>query len=441
MLVPFLVLGMFPQVGKAQPVTPDVTQELAVARQVLASPRVQAAFEYLEGAQEETVREWLSLCNAYGPQNASGYDTKGAEIYRSRLLYKLFRIYGLEKVHIDDMWNVIGIRPGSGDGPTLVLNAHHDNVALWPKEQPVEAFVADDRVWCPAAGDDLMGVTQLLTVLRAMNAANIETAGDVWFVTFTGEESDSRGAKHFVQAHYPHNINWRRGDALVQFHGGGGEGITTGNSPIRHRTQLHVFVPLDWNRWRTDAVDALGPIIERVNDELRDARVLDVSFYETGAGELTSELLYLNMAMVQGNVIHNGTSNEASIRFDLRSPSEARLWRAHEEIERIAVEVCEGVGNGCTHVYETFDRKGGEEIAGWDKVNNAPARMAAAAAQALYGTTPVIDSTRGCGDCVRAYQYGMPGMSLRGNVIDHLGGRVEVRGGRRGLQSRRNRKC
>src|SRR5690606_31649510 len=101
------------------------------------------------------------------------------EIYRSRLLYKLFRIYGLENVHIDDELNVIGIRRGTGGGPSVVLTAHHDVVNLWPKEQPIEAFVADGRVWCPGASDDIVGVVQMLTVLRALNAADVQTRGDI----------------------------------------------------------------------------------------------------------------------------------------------------------------------------------------------------------------------------------------------------------------------
>ncbi|MFQ5789174.1 MAG: M20/M25/M40 family metallo-hydrolase, partial [Acidobacteriota bacterium] len=305
----------------AQVVRPKVDKELPITKQVLALPAVQKAMDYVDRSDDETIQEWLSLCNAYGPSgpqsrmSGRGY---GDETYRSRLLYKLFRIYGLERVHIDDALNVVGVRPGVGDGPTVVLNAHHDNVSLWPSNQPIEAFVADGRVWCPAAADDLMGVTQMLSVLRAMNAADIRTQGDVWFVSFTGEETGSPGAAHFIHANYPHNIDWRRGDILVQFHGGGGEGVTTGSSPYIHLTKLMLYVPLDFGRWRTDAVDALGPIITRINQELRDPRSTEVAEYETGQGELTSELLYLNMSMVEGNVIPNGTSSQASIRFDLR---------------------------------------------------------------------------------------------------------------------------
>jgi len=409
-----------PGVGRAQAARPD--QELEVARAALAAPQVQNALAYAESSTQETVQEWLSLCNAYGPQ--------GNELHRARLIYKLMRIYGLQRVHIDDAFNVIGIRRGTGGGPTVVLNAHHDNVALWPQDQPVEAFVADGRVWCPAAGDDLMGVEQVLMVARAMNAGGIKTKGDVWFVTFSGEEHDSRGARQFVISEYPQNLDWRKGDVLIQFHGGAGDGVTTGSSPIRHRTMLRVFVPLNWDRWRMDAVDALAPIIARINAEVRDPRSLDVSFYETGRGDLSSEILYLNMGQIEGSAIWNGTSDQAIVRLDLRSPSEARLWQAHQKIQQIAGEECRKLGPGCEYLYEIFDKKGTDRpIEGWDKVNNAAARMAAAAARALYGTRGVIDSTRGCGDCVEAYDNGVPAMSFRGNVVDYGGGRFEVRRG------------
>ncbi len=408
---------------------PDLSADVEEARSVLESSQIQSAFGYLSRSRDETLQEWLGLCEAYGPSGAQSELNRrghGDEIYRSRLIYRLFRIYGLEKVHIDDALNVVGVRRGTGDGPAVILNAHHDNVSLWPSDQPIQAFVADGRVWCPAARDDLMGVTQLLSVLRAMNAANIRTEGDIWFVTFTGEEEDSRGAHHFVRANVPMNLDWRRGDAMIQLHGGGGDGVTTGSTPIRHRTLLRVFVPLDWDRWRTDALDVLGPIISRINAEVRDPRSVDVSFFETGQGRLTSEILYLNMGMLEASPIPNGTTDHVSVRIDLRSPSEARLWEAHRAIEQIANDECDAVGQGCLVHYELYTRKGLEGgINGWDKVDNPAARMAAAAAAALYGGTPVIDSTRGCGDCVRAYAAGMPAMSFRGNVVDRLDGDFE----------------
>ena len=88
------------------------------------------------------------------------------------------------------------------------------------------------------------------------------------------------------------------------------------------------------------------------------------------------------------------------------------------------------MGEGFSFVYDINSRNGREApIPGWDKVDNAGARMAAAAARALYGVTPVIDSTTGCGDCVRAYRGGMPAMSFTGSVVDTNDGRFDVRGG------------
>ncbi len=203
------------------------------------------------------------------------------------------------------------------------------------------------------------------------------------------------------------------------------------------------FVPLDFDRWRTDAVDAVGPVIARINERIREPRSLEIDQYEAGEGEMLSDLLYLNMAMLESSPIPNGTTSSAGIRFDLRSPSEKRLVRAGEQIEGIAEEVAQEMGEGFSHHYEVTMKLGAPGIDGWDKVNNAPARMAAGAAQALYPEVrPVIDPTRGCGDCRRAYMSGMPAFSLRGNVLDHgEGGRYEVRSGRGGgLESEVRRK-
>jgi tripeptide aminopeptidase len=439
-----LMTTVFILISPAEPAEqaaiPNLDREIDIARKVMDSPRMRSAFDYVERAEDETVQEWLSLCNAYSPS--------GREMPRSRLIYKLFRIYGLENVHIDDASNVIGVRPGVGDGPTVVLNAHQDNVPLWPEGQPIEAFVADGRVWCPAAADDLLGITQMLTVLRALNAADIETQGDIWFVGLTGEEAPtgpqhqdaSPGAKQFVRANVPHNIDWRRGDIIVQFHGSGGDGVSTGSSPVRNRSQLRVFAPFDGDRWAPHAVDALGRIISRVGREVRDPRAYASGSTETERDDLPAETLYMNMGMVKAGEIISSPTNEAWIRFDMRSAKEARLLQAHEQIRSIAEEVLADFGEGFSYVYEINSKNGTETgIEGWDPADNPPARMAAAAAQVLYGTEPVIDPTNGCGDCVRAYREGMPAMSLRGGIVDYLGGRFEKRG-RSDLQSETRRK-
>jgi tripeptide aminopeptidase len=389
-----------------------VPQEEAVTRKVLSSHQIRKALDYVNASDDETVAEWISLCNAHGPS--------GDEIFRARHIWKLLRMYGLENVHIDDRNNVIGIRRGTGGGPTVVLNAHFDdNANGWPKEQPIQAFVADGRVWCPAAGDDLMGTTQVLTILRAMNAGNVQTKGDVWFVFFTGEEplkeNASMGAELFVISNTPHNIDYKRGDILMQLHGGGGTGVSTGSVEVRHRSQLRIFVPVGRSEWDVHSVDALGSILARISKEVRDPRAASTN--RTAAGRARDVVMF-NMAQIEAGKTLNQTATEASVRFNMHALEESQLWQVHEKIQKIAREEC--VKFGCT-VHYSINSKNGLEggIPGFDNVNNAAARMAIAASNVLYGTEGAVNPIGGCGDCVRAYRNGMPAFSLRGNVVDH----------------------
>jgi acetylornithine deacetylase/succinyl-diaminopimelate desuccinylase-like protein len=398
-------------------VTPDLTQELAAVRQVLSSPQMTAALRYVDESDEETLQEFLQVCSAPGPSQD--------ETYRSHIISRLLQIYGLDKVHLDDENNVIGVRPGTGDGPTVVLNAHHDNVRIWPKNLPYQAFIADGRVWCPAARDDLIGTVQVLTALRALNAGNVHTRGDVWFVFLVGEEplnhKRSPGSEFFVNSNVPHNITWRDGDIMVQLHGGGGEGVSTGHVNLRHSSQLRVFMPIVRPQWRWHAVDVLGKIMARVTDEVRP----------TAAGRNTGrddEFMVMKMTNPHpsGRAMNESVS-EASVRFNLQIQTEQRAQRAHDHIQRIAQEVCAEMGEGCSVHYTINTRNGTEEgIPGFDNVNNSAARFAAATARALYNTEGYIAPRSGCGDCVRAYRNGMPAFSLRGNVIDRGGGDFSV---------------
>jgi acetylornithine deacetylase/succinyl-diaminopimelate desuccinylase-like protein len=412
-------------VAQRIPPLPDLSKEVTEARTTMGLPVMQRAMQYVEGKQvdpKELIDTWIGLCNAAGPS--------GDEIYRSTHIKKLFQIYGLENVHIDGALNVIGVRPGTGKGPKVVLNAHHDQIAIFSKDQPIEAFVADGRMWCPAAGDDLMGVVQMITILEAMNASKMQTEGDVWFVTLTGEETDFRGGRHFARSNYPHHLDWKKGDVVMQFHGGGGGGASTGSLPMIDDAKLWFFTPFERQiagqegsdrRWRPHGVDALAKAIIEIRKQLSDStrdclRCADAD---------SRAQFYVNMAMVQGMPIRNTPGSEAWVRLDLRSQTKEGMQRAHGELLRVAKEACTGI-EGCRYQLEVMSRLGlAEEIPGWDKVNNRGARMAAATSQVLYGNPGIIDPTRGCGDCQGSYMEGMPAMSFRGDVVDYGKGRFE----------------
>ena len=426
----------------AQNTTPELSKEVAAVRRYMQTPQLKGALEFVEkqiADPADVVQDWLGVCNALGPSHD--------EIFRARQIYKMFRIYGLEQVYIDDLNNVIAIRPGVGKGPKVVLNAHHDNVPIWPKEQPVNAFVRDGRVYCPAAGDDIPGVVQLFTVLRAMQEAKVQTEGDVWFVTFSGEETGSPGALHFARAHYPHNLDWKHGDAFVQLHGGAGEGVMTGSGPIVNRATLRFFTPFERNvegqpgadrRWRPHAVDVLARALIRIRTEVSDPRPDCLRCVKPGEKVERADH-YVNISMLQGSPVVNRPTSEASVRIDLRAATWPEVRKLHTQIQKIAEESCAElktkgfpplhIKERCTYMFDINEVYGrdmvNDKIPGWDPVNNPQARMVAAAANVLYGLPPVINPGQGCGDCSNLYQGGLPGMSFRGEVVDYGKGHVE----------------
>lgn len=421
---------------------PDPSREVAVVRRHMQTPQLRSALQFVESQitnPKDVIQDWLGVCNALGPS----YD----EIFRARHIYKMFRIYGLEQVYIDDVYNVIAVRPGVGDGPTVALAAHHDNVAIWPKEQPVNAFERDGRVYCPAAGDDILGVVQLLTVLRAMQEADVQTEGDVWFVTLSSEEDGSQGAEHFARAHYPHNLDWRRGDAVVELHGGGGDGVTTGATPVSTRTTLRIFTPFERQmadqpgadrRWRPHAVDVLARSLVRIRSEVTDPRSDCLRCTGADADAERAER-YLNISKIEGSPVVNRPTSEASVRMDLRAPTWEQMRQMFEQIKQIAAESCnelETQGFAPHHYKERcmysldVNKVIGRDwsvdpIPGWDPADNPQARFVAAAGHVLYGAPPSINPNQGCGDCRNMYKVGLPAMSFRGSVIDYGEGRFE----------------
>lgn len=434
-------LGLAPGAARAQAL--DLGREVQVVQRHMQAPQAAAALAFVErqiAHPADVIQDWLGVCNAPGPSQD--------EVFRARHIYKMFRIYGLEQVYIDDAHNVVAIRPGTGDGPTVVLTAHHDNVAIWPKEQPVEAFERAGRVYCPAAGDDIPGVVQLLTVVRAMNEANVQTSGDVWFVTLSGEETGSTGAEHFARAHYPHNLDWRRGDAVVQLHGGSGQGVTTGSGPVVVRATLRFFTPFERQideapgadrRWRPHAVDVLARALVRIRTEVTDPRPDCLRCSGLRSENVDGAERYLNVSVLEGSPVVNRPASEASVRMDLRARTLPQLTGMYGQVKTIAEELCaelrtegfapHGYRERCSWVFDVNEVYGrdwaSDPIPGWDLVDNAPARYVAAAGQALYGFEPSIDPSRGCGDCINMYKVGMPAFSFRGGVVDHGGGRVD----------------
>src|SRR5262249_41001681 len=118
---------------------------------------------------------------------------------RAKIYLEMLRQHGLSNVEIDAEGNVMGIRKGTGGGPLIAIAAHLDTV--FPEGTDVKVK-KQGTVWsAPGIGDDTRSLAELLSIIRAMEAAKIQTTSDILFIGDVGEEGqgDLRGMKYLFQ--------------------------------------------------------------------------------------------------------------------------------------------------------------------------------------------------------------------------------------------------
>jgi Acetylornithine deacetylase/Succinyl-diaminopimelate desuccinylase and related deacylases len=91
--------------------------------------------------------------------------------------------------------NVVGVLPGTGDGRSLMLNAHIDTVGVEGMDAPFTPRLADGRMYGRGTQDMKGSLAAQLAAVRALQAAGAELAGDVIVAAVIDEEHESRGSE------------------------------------------------------------------------------------------------------------------------------------------------------------------------------------------------------------------------------------------------------
>jgi len=118
---------------------------------------------------------------------------------RAKAYAEMLRQSGLSDIEIDEEGNVIGLRKGIGTGTLIAIAAHLDTV--FPEGTNVKVRREGTRLYSPGVGDDSRALAVLLMMVRAMDAAQIQTTSDILFIGNVGEEGpgDLRGVKYLFQ--------------------------------------------------------------------------------------------------------------------------------------------------------------------------------------------------------------------------------------------------
>jgi acetylornithine deacetylase len=95
-------------------------------------------------------------------------------------------------------WGVVGRLAGSGNGPTLMLNAHVDVVPpghqdAWQGHDPFDGAITADAVHGRGACDMKAGLVASLWAARALQELQVPLSGDLLVATVIGEEDGGLG--------------------------------------------------------------------------------------------------------------------------------------------------------------------------------------------------------------------------------------------------------
>ena len=159
------------------------------AETIVRSPAFVAASDFLAGDYDRFIRELITLTEIPAPPFK--------ERARAAAFLQMLRASGLADVEMDAEGNVMGVRRGTGRAMLAVL-AHLDTV--FPEGTDVHVKRDGTQLRAPGVGDDTRGLALMLTMIRAMDAAHLQTANDILFVGNVGEEGegDLRGAKYLL---------------------------------------------------------------------------------------------------------------------------------------------------------------------------------------------------------------------------------------------------
>ncbi len=285
----------------AQPaISPEAEKSFAAMH---AHAQVRQGLAFLKADDAATITEQKALTIIAAP---SFKEHIRAEAYRTQLA-----ALGLKDVHIDKEGNAIGFRPGCGRGPKLVVAAHLDTV--FPEGTDVTVRERDGRLYAPGIGDDTRGLAEVLSVVRAFNASDIKTVGDIVFVGNVGEEGlgDLRGVKALFRDH-------KDVDGFISIDGNTTQRITylaTGSH--RYRVTFkgpggHSFGAFGL----PSAIHALGRAIAKIGD------------LKTPATPKTT----FTVGTVKGGTSVNAIAGEAAMEVDMRSDDMAPLLAIERDI-------------------------------------------------------------------------------------------------------------
>ena len=350
--------------------------------------KVQKALKFMEEDQDAVIDRQIELTLIPAPPY---HEQKKAE----RML-EMFKEEGLSDCHIDEYGNCVGIRKGTGGGKTTLVEGHMDTVFALDTE--LKIVREDGFIKCPGIVDDTRGCAAVLSTIRALNAAGIQTKGDIHFVGTVQEEGTGalKGMKYYVD-HHPEL------EASISVDGPGYQEITY------EATGIQTY-EVNFNGIGGHACGMFGKVANPLHAAAR--AIAKISEFRVPADPMTT-FAVTNFHAGSFEAVH-AIVPTAQIRFNFRSKSQ-------EELEKLRDRIFAAIDEACK---EETDRWGMDTItyevkhicdvnAGHQDSHASIVEGAMAAAEFLGCAEPKLGNG-GSTNCNRALEAGLPAVCLGG---------------------------
>ena len=350
--------------------------------------KVQKALKFMEEDQDAVIDRQIELTLIPAPTH---HEQKKAE----RML-EMFKEEGLSDCHIDEYGNCVGIRKGTGGGKTTLVEGHMDTVFALDTE--LKIVREDGFIKCPGIVDDTRGCAAVLSTIRALNAAGIQTKGDIHFVGTVQEEGTGalKGMKYYVD-HHPEL------EASISVDGPGYQEITY------EATGIQTY-EVNFNGIGGHACGMFGKVANPLHAAAR--AIAKISEFRVPADPMTT-FAVTNFHAGSFEAVH-AIVPTAQIRFNFRSNSQ-------EELEKLRDRIFAAIDEACK---EETDRWGMDTItyevkhicdvnAGHQDSHASIVEGAMAAAEFLGCAEPKLGNG-GSTNCNRALEAGLPAVCLGG---------------------------
>lgn len=350
--------------------------------------KVQKALKFMEEDQDAVIDRQIELTLIPAP---TYHEQKKAE----RML-EMFKEEGLSDCHIDEYGNCVGIRKGTGGGKTTLVEGHMDTVFALDTE--LKIVREDGFIKCPGIVDDTRGCAAVLSTVRALNAAGIQTKGDIHFVGTVQEEGTGalKGMKYYVD-HHPEL------EASISVDGPGYQEITY------EATGIQTY-EVNFNGIGGHACGMFGKVANPLHAAAR--AIAKISEFRVPADPMTT-FAVTNFHAGSFEAVH-AIVPTAQIRFNFRSNSQ-------EELEKLRDRIFAAIDEACK---EETDRWGMDTItyevkhicdvnAGHQDSHASIVEGAMAAAEFLGCAEPKLGNG-GSTNCNRALEAGLPAVCLGG---------------------------